>query len=87
LFEEYSLLSQLSYDLYTVPEDKEEHVNQLAENLLTSKKPQKLLKRVYEMPVVESYDTKHIKKLLEIFQYETCKIMLVGNEILENEDV
>ena len=87
MFEEYSLLSQLSYDPYTVPEDKEEHVNQLAENLLTSKKPQKLLKRVYEMPVVGSYDTKHIKKLLEIFQYETCKIMLVGNEILENEDV
>ena len=54
---------------------------------MTSKKPQKLLKRVYEMPVVESYDTKHIKKLLEKFQYETCKIMLVGNEILENEDV
>ena len=39
------------------------------------------------MPVVESYDLKNIRELLMKFDYKTSKIMLAGNNILENEDI
>ena len=35
LFDEYRTLSKLSYDIYTVPEYMDDHVNLLAENLLS----------------------------------------------------
>ena len=86
LFEEYRTISQLSYDIYTVP-DAEENVCYLAGLMVDIHDPRKLLKKAAAMPVVDDYDIKDIRQWLEEFSYENCKMILMGKGILSNSEL
>ena len=86
LFEEYRTISKLKYDVFDV-QDKEEYTCYLAENMLNIYKPEKLLKKVVGMPVVDEYDIKDIRKYLNLFSYENCKIVMMGKGLLSNQEL
>ena len=55
--------------------------------MLNIQNPNKLLKRVPAMPVVEEYDVEDIRKYLGEFSYEKCKIVMMGKDILSNKEL
>ena len=86
LFEEYRTISKLSYDVFDI-QDREEYTCALAENMLNIYEPQKLLKKVATMPVIDEYDIKDIRKYLKQFSYENCKIVMMGKGLLSNKEL
>ena len=79
-------MSQLDYTIYTVP-DPEEYTIALAERMLSVTNPAKLVKEANANTVVEDYDIKDLHRMLNDLSYENCKIVLMGNNILEREEL
>ena len=79
-------IHDLNYKVYKLPSPAE-HVCNLSAALIHTLDSSKVLQEVFEDTIFENVDTADIRELLQYFDYNTCKIVLVGNDILTNENM
>ena len=79
-------MADLSYKIYTVP-DQTEHTCALSEAMLYSSDHRHILQDVYSSPIIPAIDQADIRAFLSKFNYNDCKIILNGNDLHDRKDV
>ena len=70
--------------MYTPFED-EEHIGQLSARMQQNRDRSKLLEEVYPEAIIKEIDVKDIRSILNLFTYESCKLVLIGNSMFCND--
>lgn len=81
LFEEMKTISNLSYNVYTVP-DQCENTCALSQAMIHCTKMDNIIRDVYEKTYIEEIDTEHVKSILSKMTYQNAIISLQGNDLL-----
>ena len=83
LFKESKMISDLSWKLYRSV-DPEESVCTLANRMLITSNPGKILEEIYGEAIIETIDVQDIRDFLGEFTIDKVKVVLLGNQLLDD---